>query len=268
MEDEDGLVPIDFSYDAHWDKPRGFNSLICGGAAIGRFSGKVISYGVKVKKCGICSYAQHLNKEAKPHTCYKNYNGSAKSMESAIGVDIANDIRNKGATTKRITMDEDASTIKNLKKQVIGKTTIEKGSDANHIKKIFVLDLGKKKKDPQLPFKNQRGILTKEQRATFGSYMFKCIQKHHQNSEALKASFDRMIQHIWGNHSECGPWCSFKQQWNIKTMDLYIQSQLINESVPSLKCLAIQYIIIQQMEWKGLLGVDIEEEIKYVLNNS
>ncbi len=77
-----------------------------------------------------------------------------------------------------------------------------------------------------------------------------------------------MIQHIWGNHSECGPWCSFKQQWNIKTMDLYIQSQLINESVPSLKCLAIQYIIIQQMEWKGLLGVDIEEEIKYVLNNS
>ena len=114
VKDGDGLVSIDFSFDDHWDKPRGFNSLI-GGAAIGRFSKKVISYGVKVKRCGICSYAQYIGKEVKPHTCYKNHSGSAKSMESTIGVNIATDIREKGATARRVTMDEDSSTIKNMK---------------------------------------------------------------------------------------------------------------------------------------------------------
>ena len=39
--DEDWLVPIDFSFDAQWDKPRGFNSLVGSGTAIGNLSQKV-----------------------------------------------------------------------------------------------------------------------------------------------------------------------------------------------------------------------------------
>lgn len=39
---EDNLIPIDYSFDAQWDKSRGFNSLIGGGAVIGKLLEKVI----------------------------------------------------------------------------------------------------------------------------------------------------------------------------------------------------------------------------------
>ena len=63
--------------------------LLIGGGAIGALSKKVISFGVKVKTCSICQRAKSLGKDPKPHKCYKNHGGSAKSMEASIGVDIA-----------------------------------------------------------------------------------------------------------------------------------------------------------------------------------
>ena len=37
--DEDGLIPVDFSFDVQWDKQFGFNSLVGGGAANGKLTG-------------------------------------------------------------------------------------------------------------------------------------------------------------------------------------------------------------------------------------
>ena len=37
--DEDGLIPVDFSFDAQWNKRFGFNSLVGGGAEIGKLTG-------------------------------------------------------------------------------------------------------------------------------------------------------------------------------------------------------------------------------------
>ena len=51
-------------------------------------------------------------------------------------------------------------------------------------------------------------------------------------------------------------------------MNLYIQSQFTDELIPSLKSLAIQLIVVQQLKWKGLIGMKIEEEIDYILINS
>ena len=173
-------------------------------------------------------------------------------MEASIGVDIATGIRSNGATTRRITTDEDTTIIKSLREKVPGRKQIQKGSDANHVKKIFVKDLMQKKKDPSLSFKSQRGVLTKEQCRLFGSYLYNCIQAHHQDSMALKDSFQRMISHIWGNHSQCGPWCSSKKLWSKETMNIYIGEQLSEDGqIPSLKLLAVTTILTQNVNWNG-----------------
>ena len=145
--DEDGLISVDFSFDAQWDKRFGFNSLVGGGAAIGKLTGQVIAFGVKVKRCSVCQWAEQYNKAKPKHKCYFNHTGSAKSMKTAIGVDIAKEIRTKGATTDTITMDEDTSVIKNMKEQVPHGENINKSSDVNHLKKIYVHNLSAVKND-------------------------------------------------------------------------------------------------------------------------
>lgn len=265
--DGNGLIPIKYSFDVQWDKPRGFNSLIGGRAAIGTLTGKVIDYGVKVKKCGVCQHATQLEIVPPKHQCYCNHSGSAKSMESAIAVDIANDIRTKGATTQQIITDEDASIIKNLKEKAEGGINIEKGSDANHLKKIFVKDLAKLKKDPTLPFKQQKGVLSKVQRVQIGTYFYRCIEKHHQQPEVLKKAFQRMVDHIWGRHCECENWCSSRKQWFKTVMNTLITAKQIktSEVIPSLKLLAMKTLLIHKVNWKERLVVDIQEEIQAVL---
>src|SRR4051794_16448176 len=91
--------------------------LIGGGAAIGKLTGKVIDYGVHVKRCSICQIATKQNKPIPIHKYYNNYTGSSKSMESSIGVAIAKNIRTKGATARIVTMDEDVTTIKEMKEE-------------------------------------------------------------------------------------------------------------------------------------------------------
>src|SRR5690606_31111684 len=126
----------------------------------------------------------------------------AKSMKATIGVKIVTNIRSKGVTTRRITTDEDIIIIKSVREKVPVQQEIQKGSDVNHVKKIFVKDLIQKKKDHSLPFKSQRRILTKEQCKLFESYLYNCIQAHHKDSMELKNSFGRMISHIWENHEQ------------------------------------------------------------------
>lgn len=134
-------------------------------------------------------------------------------MESDIGVTIVNNLLSQKAVTNVVTMDEDASVIKNMKDKTFDGDKISKASDPNHLKKIFIKDLEKLKKDKSLPFHTQHGILTFKQRITFGNYFLKCIQKHHKNPEDLKLAFQRMISHIWGKHGECGDWCKNKKIW-------------------------------------------------------
>ena len=94
----------DFSYDGQWDKRQGYNSNIGGGTAIGQLSEKVIDYDVRVKTCAICEFGERNEIQPKKHKCYKNHIGSAKSMESDIGVTIVNNLLSQKAVTTVVTM--------------------------------------------------------------------------------------------------------------------------------------------------------------------
>ena len=59
--------------------------------------------------------------------------GSARSMESAIAVDLVSNIMELGYRIQSITMDDDTTTVSRLKSTV--DPEIEKPSDKNHIKK-------------------------------------------------------------------------------------------------------------------------------------
>lgn len=101
---------------------------------IGQITGKCVSYGLKSGDCRKCEY---VDEKGDGHDCRKNHNGSAKSMESALAVEMVRDIENSGYKVASITMDEDSTTIARLHQEV--NEEIIKFSDKNYVHKKFVL---------------------------------------------------------------------------------------------------------------------------------
>ena len=86
--------------------------IIAGHASfIGAKTGKLIGYEVRCKKCAICDAAARLNIEVRQHDCRKNWSGSAKAMEPDLAVSMLKTFKDKDASIKTITMDDDSTTI-------------------------------------------------------------------------------------------------------------------------------------------------------------
>ena len=97
---------------------------------------------------------------------------------------------------------------------------------------------------------------------------YKVVEKYHSEPQALKQAMKRMIDHVFGNHCCCGPWCSKKQEWTIKTMKGFIQTQITEEQIPSLKILAMKVTLIC-LEWEEkTLTSELKEEIKTITINN
>jgi hypothetical protein len=59
---------------------------------IGSRTQKVLDFKVRCKHCRTCETAERNKKNPKPHTCAKNWTGSAKSMEPSMGVDMCKNL--------------------------------------------------------------------------------------------------------------------------------------------------------------------------------
>ena len=91
-EDKNELINIGVSCDGFWQK-RGFSSLLGATTVISIDTGKCLDYSVLSKKCSICTYWESgkdtegyetfTNVIRDTHTCSKNHDGSAGSMEVA-----------------------------------------------------------------------------------------------------------------------------------------------------------------------------------------
>ncbi|TGZ39745.1 Uncharacterized protein DBV15_10868 [Temnothorax longispinosus] len=83
--DWSGMVPLKASYDAGWQK-RGtghcYNSLTGHGSLIGYYSGLVLAYATRTKKCTMCEKGH----EPSDHDCRLNFDRSAKAMEPDMAV--------------------------------------------------------------------------------------------------------------------------------------------------------------------------------------
>jgi hypothetical protein len=70
------------------------------------------------KTCKRCDVAAKTGNSVPEHDCRKNWGGSSKAMDPAIAVDILNDIKGKGYEVRKIIMDDDATTIAKIRREV------------------------------------------------------------------------------------------------------------------------------------------------------
>ena len=87
----DDRVPLTLQYDMGWQKRssgRKYDSMSGVGTMLGNESGKVIAYGVRSKDCRTCTVYSNANKEIPAHECYKNFDGSPRSMEADVAGEI------------------------------------------------------------------------------------------------------------------------------------------------------------------------------------
>lgn len=94
------------------------NSLSGTGIIVGKYSGKVLFFGVKNSYCCICSRAKNLGLPPKPHRCFKNFEGSASSMETlAIWEGFQHSLDQHGLVYTHLIADGDSSITKQLEEK-------------------------------------------------------------------------------------------------------------------------------------------------------
>lgn len=168
---------------------------------IGKCSGKVVGIGTKSKTCRTCSFYQRKEKDIPTHDCHKNFAGSAKAMESAIVLDMIQQVNDSECPckVKKIVGDDDTTTIAKVRQQI--DPNIEKASDKNHVRKNLGNALyGLQKKHKSLTVR----VITSLQK----NFDY-AVMQHRNNPEHLAAALQACYLHPFGDHTKCGTWCGF-----------------------------------------------------------
>jgi len=181
---------------------------------IGTKTGKVIGVGIKAKTCRICSNSDANKRPPPPHDCHKNWSGSAKSMESAIIIDIIKEIEMDGKKIGKMIGDDDTTTIARAKADPDIKSNIEKISDKNHVRKNIANSL-------YLLQKNHKSLSNKVIQSVQKNINY-AIDQNKNNPSGLKQALQACYEHPYGNHKMCNiEWCGF-----LKDSGSYMHSNL------------------------------------------
>lgn len=174
-------------------------------AIIGQITGEILFIGVRNKYCSICTRAEAKEIEANNHTCYKNWTGSASSMEANILVEGFNrSIEMHGVQYRKFIGDGDSSTFARLKDEVSYGNQIRKVECTNHAIKNFHKHLIKVKKDTNITLRGRK-LLT-QHAINHLVRRAKCIiaeQSKTGNVDILRRDLCNMINHVFGNHIHC-----------------------------------------------------------------
>ena len=107
---EEEVVKVGVSYDMGWRKRgRSHDSSSGVGTAVGLQTGKVISYATRNTICRVCAEAQKKNQEAVAHDCCKNHQGSSKSMEANVAVELFSGALSSGVAYTTYVGDDDSA---------------------------------------------------------------------------------------------------------------------------------------------------------------
>ena len=184
------------SFDVSWRKQQGYNSLIGHGAIFGYHTKNCIIYGTKNAYCKTCQQSMRMGKPANEHDCRQNHSGSAKAMEACLSEELFR----KGDYGVMIT-DEDASSESKVKQNV--NHDIEKWSDKNHVVVTFrkMLISGKAR-----DFGKDSSKLSDSVIDYFAKLFSMAVSEN-----KLKASFQAIVPHAFGDHKVCKDleieWC-------------------------------------------------------------
>ena len=107
----EGPVAVGVSYDMGWRKGgTSYDSSSGVGTAVGLKMGKVISYVTWNTLCQVCQEAAANNREPTVHDCRRNHEGSSKSMEANVAVQLFGDAVKGGACYSTYVGDDDSTT--------------------------------------------------------------------------------------------------------------------------------------------------------------
>ncbi|VDH96628.1 Hypothetical predicted protein [Mytilus galloprovincialis] len=181
----DGQDAIHVSFDGAWQKRgsgRCYNSLTGHATLLGETTGKCVNFGLKYGDCRKCD---RVDEKGDGHDCRINHQGSAKSMESELAVQMVKEIQKTGCEVSSITMDDDSTTIARLRKE-------EKSVARSH------RTTGKAQKCSM----NVVNYLTKD-----FSY---ALSQNKGNPENLRKVLKSIIPHAFGDHILCDKtWCQY-----------------------------------------------------------
>ena len=104
------------------------------GTVIGYHSGKVLSYAIRNQCCRFCA----LGHSKTDHDCRGNFNGSAKSMEPHMAVELLTNnslFKQENVYISTVIGDDDSSTISAVRREASHQ--VDKWSDYNHTLKVL-----------------------------------------------------------------------------------------------------------------------------------
>ena len=223
---------------------RQYNSDTGHAVLIGSETGKCLAFSVKSKRCRKCEAAEKDNRTVEAHECHRNWTGSSKSMEPAMGVEMIGELKKQDCIIKSLTMDNDSTTIQRVR-ALHGQ--ISKLSDTNHTKKGIVsalYELNKKHKE----LKNSKTV----------NYISKLVmyamQQKQRDVSVLRARLRQIVPHIFGDHRDCDAvWCGhYKDPARFTYKNLPFKRPLSNEALKFDLELISQYI--SQAEKFAYLG--------------
>ena len=195
---------LSVSFDAGWStrgSGRQYNSDTGHGALIGSETGKCVAFGVKSRRCRKCETAEKNHQTVEAHDCYRNWTGSSKAMEPAMGVEMISELKEKGVRVKSLTMDNDSTTIAHVR-ALHG--DIRKLSDKNHTKKSIISAL----RDMSQTHKAMSNPKTVSYIAKLIMY---AMQQKQGDVAGLRDRLGQIIPHIFGDHTLCdAEWCVYQ----------------------------------------------------------
>ena len=97
------------------ERGRTYDSSSGMGSAIGVTTRKVLSYATHNTICRVCQEAQKQNKDPGLHDCRRNHQGSLKSMEANIAVQLFKHAVASGVLYSTYIGDNDSTTENHLK---------------------------------------------------------------------------------------------------------------------------------------------------------
>ncbi|CAH3152988.1 unnamed protein product [Porites lobata] len=197
----EGPVAVGVYYDMGWRKRgKSYDSSSGVGTAVGLKTGKVISYATRNTLYRVCQEAVASNREPTVHDCRRNHEGSSKSMEANVAVQLFGDAVEGGVRYSTYVGDDDSTTENRLQSLVAYDT--QKWSDINHASRtlgsrLYAVKSKVKSLSPAVIGYIQRCF----------TY---CIRQNKGKESSLLEGLKSIVPHAFGEHTLCKEWCTYK----------------------------------------------------------
>lgn len=200
--EEEQVVGVGVSYDMGWRKRgKSYDSSSGVGTAVGLKTGKILNYATRNTMCRICKEAINCNKELVAHDCRKNHQGSSKSMEANVAVQLFTDAVEQDVCYSTYVGDDDSTTESRLNTLVT--YDVEKWSDINHSSRTLGSRLYAVKS-------KVKGL-----NPTIIAYFQRCftysIKQNVGQPSSLLEGLSSIVPHAFGEHNFCKDWCKYKE---------------------------------------------------------